>query len=65
MKELTHIDPGALICEIARYLAAIDVFRAERCEPTWLPEPVAAGALSGRQLICFTTGSRTSGTHRP
>jgi hypothetical protein len=29
----------ALIDEIARYLAAVDVFRAEACEPTWLPEP--------------------------
>jgi len=29
----------ALIDEIARYLAAVDLFRAEACEPTWLPEP--------------------------
>jgi hypothetical protein len=28
-----------LIREIARYLAAVELFRAERCEPTWLPEP--------------------------
>jgi hypothetical protein len=28
----------ALIREIARYLAAVDAFRAEHCEPTWLPE---------------------------
>jgi hypothetical protein len=28
----------ALIREISRYLAAVEVFRAERCEPTWLPE---------------------------
>jgi hypothetical protein len=28
----------ALIREIARYLVAIDAFRAEHCEPTWLPE---------------------------
>jgi hypothetical protein len=28
----------ALICEISRYLAAVEVFRAERCEPKWLPE---------------------------
>jgi len=28
-----------LLDEIARYLAAVDVFRAEACEPTWLPEP--------------------------
>ena len=28
----------ALMREVARYLAAIEVFRAERCETTWLPE---------------------------
>jgi hypothetical protein len=28
-----------LIREIARYLAAVELFRAERCEPRWLPEP--------------------------
>ena len=27
-----------LIYEITRYLAAVDLFRAERCEPTWRPE---------------------------
>ena len=34
-----HDITEALIDEIARYLAAVDVFRAEACEPTWLPEP--------------------------
>ena len=29
----------ALIREIERYLAAVDAFRAEHCEPRWLPEP--------------------------
>ena len=28
----------ALIEEIGRYLAAIDLFRAEGCEPTWQSE---------------------------
>ena len=32
----TTIDIEALIDEIMRYLAAIDVFRAEGCEPCWL-----------------------------
>ena len=27
-----------LITEIRRYLAAVDAFRAEDCEPHWLPE---------------------------
>lgn len=34
----THTDPEALIREIATYLAAVDAFRAESCEPTWRPE---------------------------
>jgi hypothetical protein len=34
-----HDITEALLDEIARYLAAVDLFRAEACEPTWLPEP--------------------------
>jgi hypothetical protein len=34
----TPIDSDALIVEIMRYLAAVDAFRAEHCEPTWRPE---------------------------
>ena len=30
-----------LIHEIARYLAAVDLFRAEQCEPTWRRELVS------------------------
>lgn len=37
MEEQSHL-PQELIREISHYLAAVDVFRAERCEPTWLPE---------------------------
>lgn len=33
-----------LMREIARYLAAVDVFRDERCEPTWRPERAAVDA---------------------
>jgi hypothetical protein len=33
-----HIDVDALLREIARYLAAVDAFRAESREPTWLAE---------------------------
>ena len=38
MNEQIHIDPNELILEITRYLAAVDLYRAEHCEPTWLPE---------------------------
>jgi hypothetical protein len=37
MNEQPHLSE-ALIREITRYLAAVDLFRAEQCEPTWLPE---------------------------
>jgi hypothetical protein len=36
------IDTKALIDEIARYLAAVDLFRALGSEPTWLPEATHA-----------------------
>ncbi len=40
MDEQAHIDSEALMLEVTRYLAAVDVFRAESCEPMWLPELV-------------------------
>lgn len=42
MNEQTHIDSTELFLEITRYLAAVDLYRAERCEPTWLPESAAS-----------------------
>lgn len=38
MNETTAFDAASLIDEVERYLAAVTLFRAERCEPTWLPE---------------------------
>jgi hypothetical protein len=38
MNEQIHIDTDELFLEIARYLAAVDLYRVERCEPKWLPE---------------------------
>lgn len=38
MNERLHIDSDELLLEIARYLAAVDVYRRENCAPTWLPE---------------------------
>jgi len=37
MNQQIHIDTK-LFLEITRYLAAVDVYRAEQCEPTWRPE---------------------------
>ena len=44
MNEKPRIDVDALMLEIARYLAAIDAFRAAAHEPTWLPEHTPARA---------------------
>jgi hypothetical protein len=40
MNEQSYVSE-ALSREIARYLAAVDLFRAEHCEPQWVPEPTA------------------------
>jgi hypothetical protein len=50
MKEETPIDAKALIDEILRYLGVVDSFRAERCEPRWLPERSSGGTRSGRRF---------------
>ena len=42
MESRQLIDAKALIDEIARYLAAVDLFRALGSEPTWLPEATFA-----------------------
>ena len=44
MKEIVHIDVEALAREASRYLAAVEAFRAERCEPMWRPELVPSTA---------------------
>lgn len=41
-------DPDALMDEVARYLAAVDVFRAADCEPTWRPELTIAIEADGK-----------------
>jgi hypothetical protein len=45
VKESFAIDLDALLEEIARYLAAVEAFRAAACEPTWLPESVPAPSV--------------------
>jgi hypothetical protein len=42
MTSRIHVETEKLLDEIARYLAAVDVFRGSDCEPTWLPETVCA-----------------------
>jgi hypothetical protein len=38
MNDQRPIDVAALLAEVMRYLATVDVFRAEGCEPRWRPE---------------------------
>ncbi len=38
MNDELRIDRETLAEEIARYLAAVDAFRAAECEPTWRAE---------------------------
>ncbi len=39
-----HTQSEELFLEIARYLAAVDVYRALQCEPTWRPELTLSAA---------------------
>jgi hypothetical protein len=59
-----HIDSYALMREICRYLAAVDAFRAELCEPTWLPELAPGGAAATQRSPGSSARARTSRTHR-
>jgi hypothetical protein len=59
-----HIDSHALMCEIARYLAVVEAFRDELCEPIWLPELARGGAAAAQRSPSGSTGTRTSRTHR-
>lgn len=62
MDEQRHIDPDALIREITRYLAAVDAFRTENCEPMWLLELVSIQAPR-TYASSSDSGSVASGKH--
>jgi len=53
MNTQTPIEFEAFVREITRYLAAVDLFRAESCEPTWLPESAPRWTVPER-LGAFT-----------
>jgi hypothetical protein len=59
-----HNDSQALVREISRYLAAVDTFRAELCEPTWLPEPARGADAGAGRSQARPSRARTSRTHR-
>jgi hypothetical protein len=48
----TRQDVRILLAEARRYLAAVDAFRAESCEPHWRPEcePAVARRRRGSEL---------------
>jgi hypothetical protein len=48
MNEQTHIDADTLVAEIARYLAAVEAFRAAGYEPSWRLELVPDEILATR-----------------
>jgi hypothetical protein len=48
MGRLATIDAKLLIQEVERYLAAVEVFRAEECEPTWRHQPIPRDAPAAR-----------------
>lgn len=62
MNEPGHIDSETLILEATRYLAAVDAFRTESCEPMWLPELVSIRAAESQAPIPATS-SVSSGKH--
>jgi hypothetical protein len=45
---LTRRDVQLLLGEARRYLAVVDTFRAEGCEPVWRPERAPAPATRRR-----------------
>lgn len=61
MSEKLQIDSGALMREIAGYLAAVDAFRAESCEPTWHPEPASGGPVA-RGIEAHAKSASASGS---
>ena len=62
MNEQGHIDSEAMIREVTRYLAAVDAFRTESCEPMWLPELVSIRTLE-RHSLSLDTNSLASAKH--
>jgi hypothetical protein len=37
-QDLSQTDVGQLLLEVERYLAAVEAFRSEGCEPAWQTE---------------------------
>jgi hypothetical protein len=44
-----HADGAVLVAEMQRYLAAVEAFRAEGREPSWLPEQAPRRITAARR----------------
>jgi hypothetical protein len=64
MESQAHIDAEALIREATRYLAAVDAFRAERCEPTWRPDVIPCDVLRDTSRVSPRSGPQPQRTRR-
>lgn len=61
MDERAPTDTEALMIEIRRYLAAVEVFRAEQCEPRWRPE-LAYRDPAVRRIVTYGRTATPSGS---
>jgi hypothetical protein len=59
-KGMFEMEVMKLMEEVDRYLAAVDLFRAEHCEPTWRPEVVPE--RTGRPAVSTTSQRALSGS---
>lgn len=65
MNARLDIPTETLADEVARYLAAIDVFRALDCEPRWRPEIVPSDTPASLARGERSIGSQSSEPRRP
>ena len=57
MNDALDEDTDRLLDQIVRYLAAVDLFRAEGYEPSWRPEVVTSPATGLHSPLCPTSAS--------
>src|SRR3972149_6212186 len=63
--EATQVDADELVAEIERYLAAVETFRAEGCEPTWAAVEALSGSWRLEWLGAAPAGPEGVPTPRP
>lgn len=55
-----QVDARKLVEEIGRYLAAVDLFRSEDCEPSWRLEQPADQSSYGRKVVTKVSVKRSN-----